>query len=274
MQPFLDGRALVSVHLLAEGKSNTNYKIELNDGNAYVLRLYGRAQPDWECAVMRLVAGVVPVPSVLYRSDRWAIFSFLPGKPLREVPQFAGEAAKALARIAAVPFDRPGQLNTDGSVTPWPFGGLRGFMDQMLGDERVVRWIGWKRIGRIAAVLERETDRIAELDAESRLVHGDFNPGNILIHNGEVSGVLDWEFAFAGTPFVDIGNLLRNLDEQHHDALLTGLQLGGIDLPPDWKERAALVDLSSHLEFLISNRADGFKELCVLRIERFLSQFG
>jgi aminoglycoside phosphotransferase (APT) family kinase protein len=140
----------------------------------------------------------------------------------------------------------------------------------MLADENVYRWIGNERIDRIKMVAKREAGRMAELDAQGQLVHGDFNPGNILIHNGEVSGVLDWEFSLSGTPYMDIGNLLRNLDEQYHAEVYAGLTAGGMNLPRDWKERARLVDLSSHLEFLTSNRADAFKRKCVAKIDNFL----
>ncbi len=32
------------------------------------------------------------------------------------------------------------------------------------------------------------------------LVHSDFNGTNILVRDGRITGVLDWEFAFAGPP--------------------------------------------------------------------------
>ncbi|UCH98568.1 MAG: aminoglycoside phosphotransferase family protein [Candidatus Aminicenantes bacterium] len=273
IRPFLKGREIVSVQLLAGGKSNTNYKIKLDDGNTYVLRLYSRTQPGIECYVMGLVEGLVPTPTELYRGDRFSVFSFLPGRPLEEVPEFSKKAAKALARIASVSFASPGKLNADGTITPWPFAGLKGFISRMIADERVCHWIGNERITRIKTVLEKEAVPIAELDAQSQLVHGDFNPGNILIHDGEVSGVLDWEFSFAGTPYIDIGNLLRNLDEHYHADIYTGLAAGGMNLPQDWKKRAQMADLSSHLEFLTSNRADAFKRKCVAKIDDFFSKF-
>ena len=46
---------------------------------------------------------------------------------------------------------------------------------------------------------------------------------------------------------MDIGNLLRNTDPQHHESIYNGLKDGGFDPPADWKQRAALIDLSSHL---------------------------
>jgi aminoglycoside phosphotransferase (APT) family kinase protein len=51
------------------------------------------------------------------------------------------------------------------------------------------------------------------LDEEQRtcLVHSDLNPKNLLLdpESLEVTGVLDWEFAHAGHPFTDLGNLVR-----------------------------------------------------------------
>ena len=43
------------------------------------------------------------------------------------------------------------------------------------------------------------------------LVHSDFNPKNLLVDPDtlEVTGLLDWEFAHAGHPYTDLGNLLR-----------------------------------------------------------------
>ena len=51
------------------------------------------------------------------------------------------------------------------------------------------------------------------LDTVTRvcLVHSDLNPKNLLFdpETLALTGVLDWEFAHAGHPFSDLGNLLR-----------------------------------------------------------------
>jgi aminoglycoside phosphotransferase (APT) family kinase protein len=49
------------------------------------------------------------------------------------------------------------------------------------------------------------------------LVHGDFKPGNVLIQEGDVSAVLDWETAHLGDPHEDLGwvsNPLRAAEHQ------------------------------------------------------------
>jgi hypothetical protein len=66
---------------------------------------------------------------------------------------------------------------------------------------------------------------------------------------------------------------MRNTYPAYHDQIESGLKAGGMSLPDDWKERAELVDLGSHLEYLASTRADSFKRLCVGRIDRFIAMF-
>jgi Ser/Thr protein kinase RdoA (MazF antagonist) len=46
-------------------------------------------------------------------------------------------------------------------------------------------------------------------DAPSVLCHGDLDGSNIIIHNDGLLGFLDWEFAYSGPPFGDLGQLLR-----------------------------------------------------------------
>ena len=72
---------------------------------------------------------------------------------------------------------------------------------------------------------------------------------------------------------MDIGNLLRHTDPGYHNLIESGLVAGGKILPDDWKQRAELVDLGSHLEFLTSTRSDAFKHECVARIDRFIRMF-
>ena len=68
-----------------------------------------------------------------------------------------------------------------------------------------------------------------------------------------MAAVLDWEFAFAGSPFFDLGNLLRpplGSRPGFADAVAAGYRTAGGDLPPEWRRMAALADLFSWAEFL------------------------
>jgi thiamine kinase-like enzyme len=104
-------------------------------------------------------------------------------------------------------------------------------------------------------------------------VHGDFNPTNILVHKGAVTCILDWEFSHAGSPYMDIGNLLRHMDPMHHGEIEAGLVAGGLNVPPDWRRKAELIDLNSHLEFLTTQRSDAFKQRCADWIRDFAERY-
>ena len=271
IEGFLRGRQISSLQLQSAGKSNTNYKLTLSDGQSCLLRLYSQADPVRESYLMKLAGGLVPVPREMARGTGWSVLTFLEGDLLSEAPQHCSAAARALARIGSVAFESPGWVNGDGTVSAFPWAGLAGFVEDMLGHEEVASWIGSAASQGVRSLLDREAGRLGELDSGCRLVHGDFNPSNILIREGRVSGILDWEYSHSGSPFMDIGNLLRHLDSSLHGLVEQGLRDGGMHLPDDWKERAQLVDLSSHLEFLSSGRSDRFKRECVARIEQFLA---
>ncbi|MFD6446924.1 phosphotransferase family protein [Promicromonospora sp. NPDC060204] len=70
---------------------------------------------------------------------------------------------------------------------------------------------GWSD-GEVAGL--RKVAERAAVDLEGAapcLVHSDLNPKNVLVDPAtlQVTGVLDWEFAHAGHPATDLGNLLR-----------------------------------------------------------------
>ncbi len=273
IESFLQGRELSSVELLAAGKSNTNYKLILGDGQRFVLRLYSHGDAQREVYVMGLARDLVPVPQELQRGEAWSVFSFMEGESLERLPQHSGAAAEALARISSIVFQEPGWIESDGSVSPFPFGGVRGFIAESLDKAGVRAWIGEESVVRIEQIIKVESGRLEELESDRRLVHGDFNPTNILIDDGVVSGVLDWEYCHSGTPYMDIGNLLRHTPAEYQGQIKAGLEAGGMAVPSDWIERAQLVDLTSHLEFLTSRRSDRFKQQCADRVHGFIERF-
>lgn len=258
------------VELCTAGKSNTNFKLTLSDGSLYILRLYANSKPEQDAYIFELVKDIVPVPELLAQGPKWAILSFLPGKLLSACPQAVDEAATALAHLATIQFHAPGQLHTDGSIAPFGFGGLSGYISQQLNHPDVQHWLSPECLTHLQQLQHQEVSLLQDLDAETGLVHGDFNPTNILIQNGQVSGILDWDYCHAGTPYMDIGNLLRHTPIHHHQQIKAGLERGGMALPKDWQQRAKWADLTSQLEFLTSRRSGAFKQKCVDRVNLFL----
>lgn len=58
--------------------------------------------------------------------------------------------------------------------------------------------------------------QIAEPPMRATLVHGDFRPANFLVVDGELSAVLDWEFAHVGDPAEDLGWYLTSYYAHEH----------------------------------------------------------
>lgn len=266
----------LSIHAVERctaGKSNTNFKLTLSDGNLYILRLYANSQPEQDAYIFELVKDIVPVPELLAQGPQWAILSFLPGTLLSNSPEHVDQAATALARLAALQFNASGQLQTDGSITPFDFGGLSGYISQQLNHPAVQQWLSPNCLTHLQQRQQQEASLLQELDAETGLVHGDFNPTNILIQDGQVSGVLDWDYCHSGTIYIDIGNLLRHTPPNQYPQIKVGLERGGMALPADWQRRAEWADLASQLEFLTSSRSDTCKQQCVDRVNLFLRMY-
>ena len=108
IQAFLGGRDVISVALLPAGKSNTNYKLVLSDGDTYVLRLHSNGDIPREVYVMDLVRDLVPVPLEVSRGENWSLFTFLEGEMLQSISEASDLAAQALARISLVKFRAAG----------------------------------------------------------------------------------------------------------------------------------------------------------------------
>jgi aminoglycoside phosphotransferase (APT) family kinase protein len=277
---FLAGRRVSDVRLLESGRCNSNYRFRAGDGDL-VIRLHARgdpAAPRRERAAMALVSALVPVPGVLASGDGWAIGRFLPGTPLDRAitPGAVTAAARTLAAVASVRFATAGDFDDDGRVVPWDFGG-----DGDAGDDFTAMCLARPRlrealgdlVERVRDVLAREKLLFDEMAADPRLVHGDFRPDNILVEGDRVTGLLDWEFSHAGSPYMDLGNLMRHLGSVHAASVERGLRDGGFDVPADWMRRAALTDLSAQLEFVASDdvRDEAFRRACVERIRGTVS---
>jgi len=218
---------------LAGGHSGETFLADAA-GERTVVRVYGQRSagrgpdaPRVDAAVLALVRGLLPVPEVLEvrRADPangspgLLVTSFLPGTRLDLLLPGLDEPGRArvgrqvgevVARLAQMPMPRPG-LFIDGDLRtePLPADDLAGFVAQRRAGTALALWS------------EREYDALLEvadraqelLDGVHRtcLVHSDLNPKNLLVDPDTltVTGVLDWEFAHAGGPVTDLGNLLR-----------------------------------------------------------------
>ena len=216
---------------LAGGHSGETFLGEAA-GERTVVRVYagrgatrGPEAPVVDAAVLRLVRGLLPVLHVLeVQRPREGVpgllaTSFLPGTRLDELlPRLPEDARYRLGhelgglvgRLACMPLLRRGGF-VDGELTvrPWPVGDLPGMVEQLREGSALADWdaAAYQALVEVADRAQDLLDRVAR----TCLVHSDLNPKNLLVDpaTAEVTGVLDWEFAHAGVPGADLGNLLR-----------------------------------------------------------------
>lgn len=140
--------------------------------------------------------------------------------PRESGPRESGHRAEGALRALGRALGRAAGML---AATPMPRTGL--FADADLRIEPFDLWLpdwvdahapgliarGWSD-GEVAGL--RKIAERAAVDLEGAapcLVHSDLNPKNVLVDSAtlQVTGVLDWEFAHAGHPATDLGNLLR-----------------------------------------------------------------
>jgi aminoglycoside phosphotransferase (APT) family kinase protein len=239
-------------------------------GEQAVLRLYVR-NPDRaavDAALLDLVRGLVPVPRVLdLRTPQMAdgpaylLTELLPGEPLEEVlpdadlelrARLARGLAEVLARLNGIPFRRPGVL-VDAALQvdprPAPADSLVAWAEQHLHDGPLAQWGAGERQALLRVA--DHADTLLETTDRWCLAHSDFNAKNLLVDptSGAVTGLLDWEFAHAGTPYTDLGNLLRHeRDQELIEPLLERFRALAPAPPDDLVDRARAVDLWALVE--------------------------
>jgi aminoglycoside phosphotransferase (APT) family kinase protein len=238
-------------------------------GEDAVLRLYVRhpARAAVDVSLMRLVRGLLPVPRVLDAmpevSDQgppYVLTERLPGVNLEKYLESAGDDERRkvgeqlgdlLVRLSGMPFLDFGEFRgRELTIEPFDAGGLTQWFNKYVEDLGLTR----DQADSMESVLDRAEDLAATGVDRACLVHSDFNPKNLLVdpESAEITGLIDWEFAHAGSPYTDLGNLLRFCEDPVLGAaVLRVVREKGPDLGDRLVERGraadlwALIDLAS-----------------------------
>jgi aminoglycoside phosphotransferase (APT) family kinase protein len=268
---------------LSGGLCNINLKILFESNEApVVLRLY-RHDPvavQKEVELLSLVRKTVPVPEVLHanyegidHSGPFAFIEFVAGPTFQQlrrtndvpaIRQASYKVGQTLAAIGSFGFTKPGRLGP-GLCVGEPY--LEADEDRVprLFDSWLTSANLQRRIGDLHAELHdlvwswsKQLRLLANpTKLNSRLVHSDFGPRNIIVREvsgkWEVAAIIDWEFAFSGSPLVDVGHFLRYeraacpLREPEFSRAF--IEHGGT-LPNDWRKLVKLIDLTALCEML------------------------
>ena len=253
-------------------------------GERSVVRIYARPGPrgaqahEIDAALLRLVRGLLPVPEVLEarRADpatglpALLVTSFLPGE--RGDLLLGRLDADGRERVGARLGDLVADLGGMPMLSPGPFVDGRLSVGGFVGDDGrpidgLPAWVelhegglGWWTSDELEGLREVAVAAQALLDTVTRhcLVHGDLNLKNLLLDPAslDVTGLVDWEFAHAGHPFTDLGNLLRlERDAAFGDAVLAAYVARRGGRPDDVLALARAADLWALVE-LATRRAE------------------
>jgi aminoglycoside phosphotransferase (APT) family kinase protein len=217
-----------------------------------VVRIY-RRDPERaliDASLLRLVRGIVAVPAVLEvrpaTSDEPAVLvtEYLHGQRLDEVLRSDSATLDwetlgynlgwVLGCLSSIPFLRFGRF-ADADLTLTTHGmpiDLTSWAERFRATGRLAAWSDRDWMG-LLALIDRAEDLLEDAENERRVVlaHSDFNPKNILIDPFDLGivGILDWEFAHAGSVHTDFGNLTRF---ERDDRLVGPLIEGFVDWAP------------------------------------------
>ena len=277
-------RSIKNLQILTGGLINTNIRVDF-EGNyePVVIRLYrnGAGVCRKELAIHDLLCRTIRVPRALHAepdgiddSPAFLINEYVNGSTFRElkktkdleaIQQASHSVGATLATIGRFKFEKPGRLEVEEHAAALAVGPkftegpdqIARLMDTFLASTNCERRVGPKLMQRLHDYAWSWSSRIPDLEKAPCLVHNDFGNRNILVRqeNGKwvVAAVLDWEFAFSGSPLLDVGHFLRYerrsapLREPHFSQGFVGY---GGHLPDNWREIARVIDLGGLVECL------------------------
>jgi aminoglycoside phosphotransferase (APT) family kinase protein len=266
----LPGRKVLGFLAVEGGLVNGNFRVSLEGEPADVLlRIYRRGYlaAEVEFALSRLISGEIPAARFYHFSIEnpvnglpFAICEWMPGVPLGKAEgDFAAiglSVGQVLAKIHSFRFPATGFFDADLKIQQ-PVGADGAMLQDFVGHSLRTGLAGQRLDSDLASKLvkfvAREGDLLDGHPATPCLSHSDFNASNVLVVDSSVSAVLDWEFAWAGSPYFDLGNLMRPpLGERpgFGEAVAAGYRSARGFLPDDWQRRARVADLLSWVDFL------------------------
>lgn len=228
------GKTPDSIQRCTVGHGNYVSVVETEVGK-YVFRLSEEAGAYRETIqwLSRLAEVQIPVPKIIAsgRSGGWEylILSYIEGEDLGQVYRCltASEKRTIAAQVARIQ-RLASKLEPEGIADDWTW---KAFVDEMLDRaESRIRANGYfdtERVDRLRRAAEQLADRFAAIQPTVYL--DDISTKNLLIHNGQVSGVIDVDWIGIGdvltfAALTNMALLNMELDTDYVSCLLEELQ--------------------------------------------------
>ena len=207
------------IEYVAGGRTNQNFRVVCG-GETFFARIgvdlphHGVSRTN-EIRCAGLAASLGIAPEVVYAADHVLIVRFLDGKTLVQGEQIAvetlGQLSEMLARLHA-------RALCDEMHTFDPATICRLYIDE-LSVETLTR--------RDRAMMETILDD-APRSSRRSVIHADVLPENV-IDDGSRLWLVDWEYAGAGEPAVDLAIMTMNFDLSDHQLEALTARHGAID---------------------------------------------
>jgi len=221
----LEGKKINTIYPISTGWTNIVYEVNTNEGN-YFFRF--PRDDFWirtivkDCEFSNYINGKTNFNTVLLKQcdDNQRAFSVhkkIEGKALSEkmndltqsqIKQLSNEISEFMFQLHNVKFDKNEIFNAKNiGLNLVDF--LDELIDKHLHEEDKVFW-------KYNEFKNKEN---------TCLVHGDLNPGNIIIdENNHISAIIDFGFAGFGNKYFDIARIIGRLPEQFKDEIISSYE--------------------------------------------------
>ncbi|MFC0548135.1 phosphotransferase family protein [Kutzneria chonburiensis] len=264
---------------LGEASYNTAYRLRLTDGSGLVLKVApDPAMPglSYERDLMRTetlfyrTAAALPVPTVVHADfsrtlldSDFLLMTELPGNnwygqresladdDRRRLRGDLGRLVASLHQITGEEFGYP-QGKTSSS---WRVAFL-GMLDALLADAEHWETSLPREVSQLRRLIAANAHALDDVTTPV-LVHFDLWAGNILVHDNEITGIVDGERAFWGDPLAEMVSLALFASIEDDAAFLDGY--GGIEFTDRARRRLALYRTYLYLIMLIEGAPRGYE---------------
>lgn len=264
-------KAIERITELTEGMCNVAYRILFSDGSESILKIAAKDRSgntsneiglmEAEVTAMQLVREYTHIPvAIVYKYDishtlcsgDYFFMEKMPGENLSKIKdalsveertgiyEQIGQYSRQLTAIGNASFGMLGDSKSFSSLYEF----VRYLLDNLIRDAKNrsidILFDGDELLDSLA-----EDRRVFESVEHATLVHWDMWEGNIFVENGRVSGIIDWERAMWGEPFMDD----RFRHHNQNQAFLAGF--GQTVFSEDEKKRLRWYDIILYLTMMI-----------------------
>ncbi len=204
------------VSFLSEGYDNTLYRL----GDAYLIRVPRRGlgaelinhEIEWLPKLCRELPIKLPSPIKVGANTknypwRWTIIPYFDGNSVLNRSLDESEINRLVRFLKKLH-----QVNSRGAPSN-PYRNIPLSEKAASVDEKINQLAtrGIEISNEIRELWERVIQE--PIDSESRLIHGDLHPDNIIVNNGKIEAIIDWGDITKGDPATDLASLWMVADD-------------------------------------------------------------